>query len=83
MVLGPKDSGSMFSDFFFISYYMPEPPADARSLARHHLKTIDKRIAAALANNALAKDAYSQAHLEELHDQATKVLAAALEANEP
>jgi hypothetical protein len=36
-----------------------------------------------LANDALAKDAYSQAHLEELHDQATKVLAAALEANEP
>lgn len=83
MVLGPKQSGSSFSDYFFISFYMPEAPADARSLARHHLKTIDKRIAAALANSTLAKDSYSQAHLEELHDQATKVLAAALEANEP
>jgi hypothetical protein len=83
MVLGPKQSGSSFSDFFFIGFYMPDPPADARSLARHHLREIDKRIAAALGNGSLTKDSYSQAHLEELHDQATKVLAAALEANEP
>ena len=58
-------------------------PADARALARHHLKAIDARIAASLDASKAEPDAYSRAHLEQLHDQIAKVLAAELKMNEP
>ncbi len=82
MVLGPRND---FSNFYFIVFYNYDAPlpADARSLARHHLKAIDQRIAVALDKNKVDLDDYSRAHLEELHDQVQKTLAAELKMNEP
>ena len=81
LVLGPKDNDAGFYSLFF-SFAEPAP-ADARALARQHLKAIDVRIALALNKETAELDAYSRAHLEQAHDQVTKVLAAPLRMNEP
>ncbi len=82
MVLGPRnDFGNMF---YFVFYDFDQPaPADARALARHHLKAIDERIVIGLNKEKADLDAYSRAHLEQSHDQIAKVLAAELKMNEP
>jgi hypothetical protein len=82
MVLGPRNDFVDFYYFIFYDYEQPVP-ADAKALARHHLKAIDARIAAALAPDKAELDAYSRAHLEQAHDQIAKVLAAELKMNEP
>jgi hypothetical protein len=80
LVLGPRENS--FSAYYIIYYNFEEPaPADARALARSHLKTIDARIATALEKTDL--DAYSRAHLDQAHDQIAKVLSASLKLNEP
>ncbi len=85
IVLGPR-AGSMFAlDFaslLFIDTGGGSAPADAKSLARHHLRQIDGRIQAALGNSQLEIDTYARAHLEELHDQIAKVMNASLEAGD-
>jgi hypothetical protein len=82
MVLGPKSNPFDYYSFIIYSYNQPIPP-DARALARHHLKAIDGRIATALNAEKAETDAYSKAHLEQLHDQIGKVLAAQVDMNEP
>jgi hypothetical protein len=82
MVLGPRNDFGTYDYFFFFDYEQPAP-ADAKALARHHLKAIDARIAIALDAQKAEPDAYSRAHLEQLHDQIGKVLAAELKMNEP
>jgi hypothetical protein len=81
MVLGPRDDPFDYYNFIFYSSSQPAP-ADARALARHHLKAIDARIAMSLNAEKAEPDAYSRAHLEQLHDQIGKVLAAQINANE-
>ena len=54
-------------------------PADAKSLARLHLKEAGKRIEAGLKDE---KDDTAKAHLDELKEQIAKVLAANLTASE-
>lgn len=81
MVLGSRPSPVSFEYLLFFDYDRPAPP-DARSLARHHLRSIDGRIEKALSNKNLQIDAYSRAHVEEIHDQIAKVLQASLEVNE-
>jgi len=56
-------------------------PADARSLARQHLRRIDERITRVLGKTR-DLDAAAEAHLEELHEQIAKVVKAALQAGD-
>ena len=82
LVLGSQGNNFFdFDGFLFFGFIQP-PPADARALARKHLKTIDDRIALALGGSSYELDAYSRAHLEQLHDQIGKVLTAPLKMNE-
>jgi hypothetical protein len=57
-------------------------PADARSLARMHLRDIDRRIAAVLADKQVSAST-TRAHLEECHEQIGKLLAASVQISEP
>jgi hypothetical protein len=82
IVLGPSNDFGNFYMFIYYDYDLPAP-ADARALARHHLKAIGARIGASLDGSKAEPDAYSRAHLEQLHDQIGKVLAAELKMNEP
>jgi hypothetical protein len=68
-----------FSGLLFFGFESPAP-ADARALARQHLREIDGRIKAALEQNV---DTITQAHLQELHEQIDKTLKASLQVNEP
>jgi hypothetical protein len=58
------------------------PPADARSLARMHLRDIGRRIDKVLNEKGTIDDA-TRAHLEECQERISKVLSAALQVNEP
>ena len=58
-------------------------PADARALARLHLKEISSRIAKVLETTNLTIDDTSRAHLEECRHRIAKVLEAHLDDNEP
>jgi hypothetical protein len=58
-------------------------PADARSLARMHLRDIGKRIDKVLTDKEGAVDDTNRAHLEECHERITKVLTASMQVSEP
>lgn len=79
LTLGTRAGG----DSFLESSSTAPAPADARSLARAHLKEVQGRIGRVLENMGVELDAYTKAHLEELGDQITKVLAASVQVNEP
>lgn len=57
-------------------------PADARSLARLHMKEIDGKITKWLADKAAAVDDTSKAHLEETRERIKKTLNASLQSAE-
>ncbi len=62
----------------------PSPaPADARSLARAHLKEIAGRIDAVLSDKAVTVDETTRAHLDECRERIAKALNASMTANEP
>ena len=85
LVLGPKpDSGLSLMVLIFGGGGGHDAPADARSLARHHLREIDARVGRVLGatgKNVQIDDA-SRAHLEEVREQIEKVLKASLEMHE-
>ena len=61
-------------------------PADARSLARQHLRQIESRTERVLKNkagNVAQLDATSRAHLEEVQEQIQKVLKASMQTGAP
>jgi hypothetical protein len=58
-------------------------PPDARSLARMHLREIQKRIETRLKAEAGPVDDTTRAHLEECHERITKVLNASMQVSEP
>lgn len=58
-------------------------PADARSLARMHLKQINERIGKLLDTKGPTVDDTTKAHLEECRFRIGKVLDAAVQSNEP
>jgi hypothetical protein len=58
-------------------------PADARSLARMHLRDMAKRIDSALNDKKVSMDDTLRAHLEETKEQIAKVLGASLQAANP
>ena len=83
LVLGEKQS-NMGGMFAFISFDGGGSyPADAKSLARLHLRQIAQRIDAKLATKDLAIDDTTRAHLEEARHKIGKVLDAGLDSNEP
>ena len=57
-------------------------PADARSLARMHLRDIGKRIAKLLTDGAAGLDDTTRAHLEESQERIAKVLTASMQVSE-
>ncbi|MBV8555656.1 MAG: zinc-dependent metalloprotease [Planctomycetaceae bacterium] len=84
MVLGHKRSP--FEDMYgFILFFGLDTsvPADARSLARMHLKEISGRIDNILRGGRETVDDTSRAHLEECQQRIHKVLNANLDLNEP
>jgi hypothetical protein len=57
-------------------------PADARSLARRHLRLIDARTKGWLDEKDAVVDEVSRAHLEEVRERIAKVMSASLQASE-
>jgi hypothetical protein len=67
----------MFAYLVLVGPGMSGPPADARSLARSHLRDIEARIVKALENGKA--DALTKSHLEECRDVIAKSLKAEIE----
>lgn len=84
MVLG-KRRGPYDDRFGYIVFFdgAAAPPADARSLARMHLREISDRIDKAVLDEGLTIDDTTRAHLQECRHRIQKVLDAGLDANEP
>lgn len=57
-------------------------PADARSLARLHLREISRRIEQGLADKQLVLDDTTRAHLEECHERITRALTASMQVSD-
>jgi hypothetical protein len=81
IAVGPKN------DFFGLAYALfssaSQPyPADARSLARMHLKEIRSLIDKTLSNDKVTVDEISKAHLQEISDQLGKALDAQVTAGD-
>jgi Met-zincin/Domain of unknown function (DUF5117)/Domain of unknown function (DUF5118) len=85
MVLGNNGStyGDSISYVVFIRGGSSAMPADARALARLHLKEIASRINKVLETTTLKIDDTSRAHLEESRHRISKVLEANLDVREP
>jgi hypothetical protein len=85
MVLGnsPNASGDTFAYVVFLRGGGAAVPADARALARLHLKEISSRIGKVLETTSLVIDDTSRAHLEECRHRIAKVLEANLGVQEP
>jgi hypothetical protein len=85
MVLGnnPSPYGDLFAFVVFVRGSSAAVPADARALARLHLKEIAGRIGKVLETTSLAIDDTSRAHLEECRHQVAKVLEANVGVREP
>ncbi len=85
MVLGnsPNPYGDSYTYVVFLGGRGGSVPADARALARLHLKEISSRIGKVLETTNLGIDDTSRAHLEESRHRIAKVLEANLDAREP
>jgi hypothetical protein len=81
LVLGERERGGGF--FIFIGGGGGKAPPDARSLARLHLREIQRRIGAALSEKNGPLDDTTLAHLEECRERIGRVLNASLQINEP
>jgi hypothetical protein len=85
LLLGAKSAGSPLS-FGGIVIFAGDrdgtAPPDARSLARHHLREINKRIDTTLNDKKSAIDDTTRAHLEECHESSAKILGASMQVNE-
>jgi hypothetical protein len=79
LVLGQKTFDSGF--IVFIGDRAGAAPADARSLARLHLREINNRIQAAL-DKAGGVDETTRAHLDECRERIAKVLTASVQVND-
>ena len=83
LVLGQRTSSSSGGGFaiLFGSSTSSTPP-DARSLARMHLREINKRIGGTLSDKQTVLDDTARAHLEECHERIAKVLSASMQMND-
>ncbi len=80
---GPGVNSDMYSYMVVLSGGNSSVPADARALARLHLKEIASRIGKVLETKNLAIDDTSRAHLEECRHRIAKILEANLDVREP
>jgi hypothetical protein len=80
ITLGPKGFGGSSLAYVLFGNAGQDFPAEARSLARQHLKEIHRTVGATLDNDEIKLDELSRAHLEEINDQLQKVLDAKIEA---
>jgi hypothetical protein len=80
MVLGsaPNSGRDLYGYIVFLGRADSSMPADARALARLHLKEINGRISKVLEPRNLTIDDTTRAHLEECRDRIAKVLEAHL-----
>jgi hypothetical protein len=85
MLLGSRGSAALagLPSFVTLSGGGGSIPADARALARLHLKEISAKIDAALLAKNPAWDDTTKAHLEELKVTIDRVLNAGIQRNEP
>ncbi|HLJ97281.1 MAG TPA: zinc-dependent metalloprotease, partial [Gemmataceae bacterium] len=85
LVLGEKPAGGGASliIILFGNTGSGSPPSDARSLARMHLRDIDRRIEATLSDRQTPMEDTTRAHLEACHERIAKVLSASVQVNEP
>jgi hypothetical protein len=85
MVLGDRSNflGDSFSYIVFIGGGNTAVPADARALARLHLKEIGNRLGTVLETKSANLDDTTRAHLEECKHRIAKVLEANLDIKEP
>lgn len=84
LVLGEKQPGGGMNIIIILfgSSSTPVPP-DARSLARMHLRDINRRIEKTPNNQQVTLEDATRAHLEACHDRIAKVLAASVQVNDP
>jgi hypothetical protein len=82
LVLGQRTGSSGGFAILFGSSNSSSTPPDARSLARMHLREIDKRIEGTLSDKQAALDDTARAHLEECHERIGKVLSASMQVND-
>jgi hypothetical protein len=78
MVVGSRSGGNRF---LFFSSGSNTPP-DARSLARMHLRDLNRRLEGALNDKKISADDTVRAHLEECKDRIAKALNASMQVNE-
>ena len=84
MVIGGSGAnGDMYSYIVLVRGGNSSLPADARALARLHLKEIAGRINKVLETKNVTIDDTSRAHLEECRHRIAKVLEANLDVREP
>ena len=85
MVLGDR-SDTYRDAYSYVVFVVGAPsavPADARALARLHLKDLGTRIGKTLEAKGAAMDDTTRAHLEECHHRIAKILEANLDLREP
>lgn len=83
LVLGRRSAGGGITMFHGGGGGSGATPPDARSLARLHLRDINRRIEGCLKQPANGLDDTTRAHLEECQERIAKVLAASMTVNEP
>jgi hypothetical protein len=83
LVLGSRSmSGGMGMVILMRGSSSGSLPPDARSLARLHLRDIDRKIEGLMKEKGAALDDFSRAHLEECHERIGKVMNASMQVNE-
>lgn len=82
MVLGPKSSGDDILMILLGGGGGADVPPDARSLARQHLRDLNKRIGAMIGDRQANVDETTMAHLEECRERIAKVLDASIQVND-
>jgi hypothetical protein len=83
LILGSRRTALLSLSVSYVDSYDPRPPADARAMARLHLRKINNRVNRVLRDEDVKVTDTVRAHLEELRDQIGKVLDASLEATAP
>jgi hypothetical protein len=85
LVLGEKSPSSSMSFIIILfgSSSSASLPSDARSLARMHLRDINRRIDSTLSDRQTPLEDTTRAHLEACQERIAKVLSASVQVNDP
>ena len=83
LVLGSRGGAGTDLGMLMMGFQSAPVPPDARSLARFHLRSIDRSIKKVLEDHAMSVDDTTRAHLEECQERIAKVLSASMQVSEP